>query len=107
MGIIINHYKDPYQTTIIRESKSFFFRGSSGKMGKTTALMQGFCINQQTSNNNIKTESRVHLKNCGVLKLRGGCSFGEGVAGTLGVSLKIPNREQEMGITFSPLRSAR
>ena len=30
MGIIINHYKDPYLTTSIIESKAVFFRGSAG-----------------------------------------------------------------------------
>ena len=28
VGIIINHYEDPYQTTSIMESRRDFFRGS-------------------------------------------------------------------------------
>ena len=32
MGIIISHYKDPYETTSIKESSKGFFRGSSEKI---------------------------------------------------------------------------
>ena len=29
MGVLINHYKDPYETTSRMESKSFFFGGGA------------------------------------------------------------------------------
>ena len=83
MGIIVHHYKHPYKTTSIMESKRVFFRGSN-----TTRLVRGGCVTKTSFERWLVLEFRANSSNdCGMIhKLVGRFNPSEQYARRIGSS---------------------